>query len=51
LDNFDPGMPENEPIPKEEGLWKSSASVQEFLDRFKEKYPKIWAKFGWESSR
>jgi hypothetical protein len=50
-DNFDPGVPEDELMPNEEGLWKSSVSVQEFLDRFNQKYPKIWTKFGWEDPK
>lgn len=49
-EDFDPVVSDSEQSPHREGLRKSSASVQEFLGRFKEKYPEIWAKFGWDSS-
>jgi hypothetical protein len=50
-DDFDPIVTDNEPAPEVEGLWKGSSSIHEFLIRFEEKYPQIWARFGWEHSQ
>ncbi len=41
-----PPIFDDEPIEKGESLWKGVSSAEEFDRRFKEKYPKIWEKFG-----
>jgi hypothetical protein len=39
----------DETLSRGEGLWKSVSSREEFNRRFKEKFPRVWAKFGWDN--
>jgi hypothetical protein len=43
-----PVWAEDEPVEQGENLWKGCTSAEEHRRRVKAKFPKAWAKFGWE---